>query len=604
MGLHMGFCASPSFFMQQILERFLSSSKHNTTATANLQLFDVPSNIPDESEHSFYSYGGLRLSIYDNQKDSPWKILQNPAFTVLLDGHFYLTDSPTLDPEENLNAFLHKISVTTVEKGLKSIAGGVFSLVVLDKERHEMWVTGDQFGWMPVYFYEDDAGFYLSANPFSFRKIAPLSDEAMVEFLKYGYLPFAPSLFVNVNRRLPGQLLKYNFKTGKLHITNPEVFEFPPPTTRSKIVEAAAQKLHELLIRYFSRVTEKSLALLLQNDVLSLLMLCHLKELPLNVYVAKGSENLALLAAKYGKTIRQMPFNTENWLNNFSSDRSRLPVSLENRHHQLYDFSEKFLFLNHLGSGILADGIFAEGDFQHRTEVYQDSPIREIGDYQHRLYHQHSSLSDNDLSGILSKAYEVWFLNEARGILERNRLAGHSHEDFCESLHLYTETRSLEINRLLTSGKKQIITNPLTDYEFLTRCLNLDRSLKVRHIVWDYYFLTYYPEAHAYFRKILTNQNLAVFNLQKIRDSIKKLMDLTVIATKKNQPEGTKAYDAISDEIKKYAEQYFVKRSGSGMLPYPKLDEVYRTLRDKKQKNQLNTKLLVRYVTLHKLLND
>ena len=333
-------------------------------------------------------------------------------------------------------------------------------------------------------------------------------------------------------------------------------------------------------------------------------MLCHLKDLPLNVYVAKGGENLSLLAAKYGKSTLPMPPDTENRLKNFASAQSRLTVSLESQYHQLCDFDEKLLFANHLGNGVLGDGLFADGTYGLQDDVRADSPIREIGDYQNRLYHQRTSLSDEDLTGILSKAYEVWFLNEARGILERNRLAGHSHEDFCESLHLYTETRSLEINRLLPCGKTQIVTNPLTDYEFLTQCLNLDKSLKASHTVWDYYFLTYFPEAYPYFQKILSKQNPAVFNLQKLRESFKKLMTFTAITAKGKDSEHPEPYLSIPDEVKKFAEQYFEKKVDSQTSAYQKLDAVSQTLRDKKAKSDLNLRLLVRYVTLHKLLND
>ena len=604
MGLHTGFCGSPSSFMQHLFDWFSFSSQQNNSIAPVAQISDLHLEAADEPGHPFYAYGGLQLNIYNHQKDSPWKVLQNPAFTVLLDGHFYLTDSPTLDSEENLSEFLHKISVTTVEKGLKNIAGGVFSLVILDKERHELWVTGDQFGWMPLYFFENETGFFLSANPFSFRKIAPLSDEAVVEFLKYGYLPFAPSLFINVQRRLPGQMLKYDFKTGELTITNPEVFEFQPPVMRPNDVAASAQKLHELLIRYFSRVTESSPALLLQNDVLSLLMLCHLKELPLNVYVAKGGENLSLLATKYGKQTCALLTDNRQRLKHFSSARSRLAVSLESQYQQYCEFDEKLVFANHLGNGVLGNGFFADG-IQHFQDVVQaDSPIRDIGDYQHRLYHQRSSLSDEDLEGILSKAYEVWFLNEARGILERNRLAGHTHEDFCESLHLYTETRSLEVNRLLPCSKKQIVANPLTDYEFLTHCLNLDKSLKVSHTVWDYYFLTYFPEAYPYFQNISGHHNPAVFNLQKLRESFKKLMTFTTTRTAENESVRFGQHLPVADEVKKFAEQYFATSVGSEDSAYQKLDTFLQILRDKKANNDLNLRLLVRYVTLHKLLND
>lgn len=110
--------------------------------------------------NSLYSFDNINITTNNDVSESSWQVVDNPAFAVLLDGHFYLDDVNTIDAEVNLQKFLHKISVSTLAKGLKSIAGGLFNLVIVDKERQKLLVTGDKYGVMPLYYWESESGFF------------------------------------------------------------------------------------------------------------------------------------------------------------------------------------------------------------------------------------------------------------------------------------------------------------------------------------------------------------------------------------------------------------------------------------------------------------
>ncbi len=193
--------------------------------------------------------------IGDDPSEHPWKIAGNPAFTLMLDGHFYLEDALTLDPEINLQRLLQKISAGSIENGLHSIRGGLFNLVILDNEHQKMVVCGDPSGALPLYYFEDPTGFHISAAPGGFGENLAVSEMAVVEFLKYGYLPFSHSLFENVHRLLPGQIISVSLSDHTVERSAPSVFEFKPLNHRMTDIRKASERLHLALKQYFARFT-------------------------------------------------------------------------------------------------------------------------------------------------------------------------------------------------------------------------------------------------------------------------------------------------------------------------------------------------------------
>ncbi len=569
--------------------------------------------------NSLYSFDNINITTNNDVSESSWQVVDNPAFAVLLDGHFYLDDVNTIDAEVNLQKFLHKISVSTLAKGLKSIAGGLFNLVIVDKERQKLLVTGDKYGVMPLYYWESESGFFLSGNPFAFRKVAKLSEESVVEFLKYGYLPFAKSLFQNVERRMPGQTLTVDLESQRLGKTPPAIFEFKPPVYREKELPAAGEKVHDALSKYFSRFDDADYHIGLRDDYASQLLTTWLQRFRPNLWNRGASKSALKLARHYNLPVRPAPVNWD-LLPRFSDDiarHTRLAISLE--HTDVFDWQHRAahspdsFFMDELsGDCIMGGQSFLDlpndvrGMISHiRGEDKFNTPIKSINHYQRLLYNDVHALPDEELGGILTLGYECWFLNAARGILEINRLAGHTHEDFRESLHNFTMARSLSIAKAIGVQQHTACSSPFLDYEVLQSCLDTDKSLRASDRLYNYYWNTYFPEAAILPNELWGRNPLDAPQIYRFKEAARMITRQNLVGGK-NMATGKTAVNPDA-EARKLLQHPAVKRWAADAIDRHDRripDFIANQIRRKNTEKQLNPRLMLRYITLLSFLND
>lgn len=426
-----------------------------------------------------------------------WQISKNPAFTLILDGHLYLRHATTTDAVTNLEQLLHCISVRTVKKGLQEIAGGVYNLFIIDKEHQRVIITGDRFALMPLFYLTTPNGFYCSGNAFSFRRLATISEEALVEFLKYGYLPFAHSIFLDVKRRLPGQVIEVSLETRKPAISLPQIYEFKPPEYRITDLPTATEFVHRALTTYFSRMPAGDYFITSSESLSSRLVKGWLKAIspaPAGCSVLPGDASLP------GDPAECSP----EWFDPISDtrlNRFRLMLSMEHAgifgvaahpgHQGNAYFIDELIGEDIMGGGYLLPSATAQPD----KPVNPNTPIRHITYYQKFLYDSAHALPDSAMGSMIEPVFESWFLNAARGILEINRAAGHTHEDFIESLQFYTQARSLAVARMAGIGAHTFCAAPFTDDEVLDICFRIDKSLRKDHLLMKNYLATHFPES-------------------------------------------------------------------------------------------------------------
>lgn len=417
----------------------------------------------------------------DDRSDHPWRIASNPAFTIMLDGHFYLEDALTLDQETNLQRLLHKVSTGSVEAGLHSIRGGMYNLVILDNERQKLIVCADPSGALPLFYYHDPSGFHVSANPGSFADDLSISEMAVVEFLKYGYLPFSASIYEDVKRLLPGQIITVSLSDHQVQCSEPQVFEFKPLNHRETDLRKASERLHLALKQYFARFTPEQYLLGDDSPAAALLQFWLERKAIPHVFAAGESD-----------TIRHEKENS------VIQAQRRLILSHEytGGFRAIATNPNDRLICDFLGSTLLGDLFF--NDLQCRPlsarlgTLWQDiawnRDIRDIPFYQNYLYHLPGALPDEALAGILQPDHEVWLLNAARGVLEVNRDAGHVHEDFLESLKIYTLGRSLLNFEPVVRNYQHLCATPFLDQEIYQACLDTDKTIRYQFRMLGYYF--------------------------------------------------------------------------------------------------------------------
>ena len=118
------------------------------------------------------------------------------------------------DTEVLLNAYIEY-----KEKVLNKLRG-MFSFVIYDKNKKEIFAARDFFGIKPFYYYKDEDVFMFGSeiksfieNP-NFKK--DLNLEALKNYLTFQYSPGEDTFFNNVKKLLPGHYLKY--KNNKIEI--------------------------------------------------------------------------------------------------------------------------------------------------------------------------------------------------------------------------------------------------------------------------------------------------------------------------------------------------------------------------------------------------
>ncbi|MGH1366183.1 MAG: hypothetical protein ACRBF0_21665 [Calditrichia bacterium] len=485
-----------------------------------------------------YSFDNLNISTNETHGKS-WHTAENPAYMILLDGHLYLDSCGTIDNKTNLDKLLHSISMSTIQKGLQKIAGGIFSLIIIDKQRRKLFVSGDRLGAMPLYFSMQNDELMISSNQFNFTN-KTMRDFAAVEFLKYGYLPFSASFFEGVERLLPGQTLSMTLPKGELIKSEPQVFEFKPLQNRVTELHEAGEMLHQACAKYFGRLRDSNYALspMGVGDSSLALVWMRFKEpalFHLPVVSANHIEELLpmRIAEHYNFPVTQTAFEEKHLL----AQTDRLP--------ELYRVAGSLEFTKVLAShdavrsikpdyyidAFMSDAVFQThaADPVHESQRggfapdSHNSPIRSIDYYQSQLYNSPYAIKNDDMGSILSKEYEVWFLNSARGTLEVNRLAGHVHEDFIESLNNYTLHRCLRSMLPVSLAPEVNTLAPFADYSIMQTFYDIDRSLRQNHIFYSYYWKTFFPEIAEVHQKAIKEAPRKV-NQPKLGNRVKHIL--------------------------------------------------------------------------------
>ncbi len=394
---------------------------------------------------------------------------------------------------------------------------------------------------MPLFYFEDEDGYHFSGNQFAFRNVCKVLDAIAVEFLKYGYLPFTASLFENVERLLPGQILQLDLEKPRLRKSSPNVFEFKPLNHRIKDVDTVCEALNQALERYFARFSEGKYFIGMNDELASLLLTGLASRLNPTLiaphHSSKRTKDHVEKIAKHLKLQLETPNLSYEVVWEFLQQLSRRFRVMTS-----FECLEPVLTLSHFnatGQDIFLDGFMGETVFGNiepdRTlkgliSIFKKSnqkesvntAIREVKFYQNWLYHQPQAISDHVLGKMLTPDIESWFLNSARSILEMSGLAGHVHEDFIESLHTYTEQRCFNANRPVALSAYTHCACPFIDYEIMQICYETDKSLQMNDILYKHFWEAYFPGLSKLNRIKLHDRLLSRRRMSRFNNDFKK----------------------------------------------------------------------------------
>lgn len=544
------------------------------------------------------------------EDDNPsWNVAENPAFTLILDGHLYLSDVANINIQANLKRLLERISLSTVEKGLALIEGGLYNLIIIDKRRNRLIITADQSGSMPLYYLENEDGFHVSGNPFTFANVASVFEFSVIEFLKYGYLPFSNAIFSGVERLLPGQMLQVSLDQPGIHKSNPMVNEFKPLNERISDINLATAALHQAFQSYIYRFEKADYAIGVEDNDFCLLSTAWFRNLaptliPMNSDAMGLASDLARISELSAPAAP--PEAQEDLLHLELAAHCRLMCSLEHipllRRQQLLSqrisgaYLHNFAAASTVGCAHFHNLQYVEGN--HLSKINQEaglnSPIRPIIDYQNFLFMDPHSLGRSDLEGIENPDAESWFLNASRGVLEINRLAGHVHEDFLEALRNYTHSRNIEALYPVAMSRFAPTFCPYVDNEIRQTCDDIDKSIRADNQLLEAYLERYFPDYCELLKRAATNAAKRKKTHQRLMAETRKVLRKTFgwrkkAAGKTAGPSGLLRPDDLRQELD----------AANKMIP----DFVKKTLTKRLDNNEWNEKLMLRFVSLNHFLS-
>jgi asparagine synthase (glutamine-hydrolysing) len=231
--------------------------------------------------------GHRRLSIVDiagghqpmpNETRSHWIVYNGEVFNhadirpkLEQAGHHYKTRS---DTETIIHAY--------EEFGSASVDffRGMFAYAIWDREKHRLFAARDRLGIKPFYYYWDGRIFVFASEIKALLMHpavhAELEEQALPEYLAFGYVSEERTLFRGIRKLMPGHHLTLDLSGAKPNLQIRQYWDVPVPA----LAKASEQ---ELISEVRARL-EESVRLRLMSDV------------PLGVFLSGGVDSSAIAA--------------------------------------------------------------------------------------------------------------------------------------------------------------------------------------------------------------------------------------------------------------------------------------------------------------------
>tara|TARA_B110001469_G_scaffold127101_1_gene146698 strand:- start:8170 stop:10071 length:1902 start_codon:yes stop_codon:yes gene_type:complete len=114
---------------------------------------------------------------------------------------------------------------------------GMFSIVLLDKKRHKLYLIRDRIGVKPLYYGWNNDMFFFGSELKTFyghNDFKPeLNNDAIRSFLQYGYVPTHLCIYNKIKKVKPGNFVEYDLKSNET--ISKQYWNLSTATTKRKI---------------------------------------------------------------------------------------------------------------------------------------------------------------------------------------------------------------------------------------------------------------------------------------------------------------------------------------------------------------------------------
>lgn len=211
--------------LKNYLNDFLKILNHRGPDSNGLDIFD---NV---------GFAHNRLSIIDLSQNAHQPMSSNNKdFVISFNGEIYnfqhlkkslpnFSFKSTSDTE----VLLEYISKFGIEKTLEDI-NGMYAFSLLDKKNKRLFLCRDKYGKKPIYYYHDNEYFIFGSELNIFFK-SPIKNRlepcevAIKNYFDVGYIPSQLSIFKNIYKVLPGEIITIDLLSNKILKKQTKVIE-------------------------------------------------------------------------------------------------------------------------------------------------------------------------------------------------------------------------------------------------------------------------------------------------------------------------------------------------------------------------------------------
>ncbi len=422
-------------------------------------------------------------------------------------GHLYARTCNSFDVSKSLRILGQIYRKNGIDAICNEIGGGMFALFVVDYENQLIHATCDLLACMPLFFQVTSNTVTLATSQHDLKGNQKLLRESCIEYIRYGYLPYSPSLFEGVNRLGPGQVITVSLASAKIvALTEEKLPEYPLPSERIVDPYEACQKLDYAFTKFYSRLATEKLAMGLSGGYDSRLIAAYTKDkkpylVTFNYPGTKEVETAQYVAKLLGnKThIVDIPADApKRFVDDFYFGMQTLD-SMESSH--------VFALLDSLSKGnpsYILDGFFGDanlGGYYYYKLYGGIEPLVKVISLRDKYDQEVCSIDEyiSILNGgvgrtIDFKSGENINKDILKSIILKQLKCCHTHADMIELLKYRFRGRCMIACGPISFLRRIYTLCPYYDTDVLKTCISIDKQLRAGERLYNAFWRYRFPE--------------------------------------------------------------------------------------------------------------
>lgn len=447
-----------------------------------------------------------------------WQTFAQVAFPdsgiqIFAIGHLYAREANTFNVHTTLSRLGKIYSQKGVEAVKMAIGGGMFALFIIDQAQQKIHAMCDLLACMPLFYSAKTDLISLGTSQFDFKFGNQLSRQACLEYLTYGYLPFSDSLFTEIKRIGPGQIISIDARATVIErITDIQLPTYPPLNERVHDLGAATREINRVLERFFSRLDDNPLAVGLSGGYDSRLIAAFTQKhkpqlVTFNYPGSREVDTARRVAGLLGNAtnVFEIPAEAPSLFNEDFCFGMQTLDSFESSHvfallDALLENNPSYVIDGFLGNEVIGSHFFYKlvGGMESTMRVLMlhdnyDEKIRQTRDYIDVCQSGYgrainlSGITGESFSGLPGKSKLEQFVDQ-----QANNC--HTHADMLELLVYRMRSSRVIACGPITCLRKVNTLSPFYDNDVMTTCMSIDKRLRAGERLYNSLWRFRFPD--------------------------------------------------------------------------------------------------------------